>query len=50
MQKLGNIVAKNLPKNDDDLFNSSLNYFEEAGFEIIKKLMTCIVKQIFGII
>ena len=22
---------------DDDLFNSSLNYFEEAGFEIIKK-------------
>ena len=22
---------------DDDLFNSSLGYFEEAGFEIIKK-------------
>ena len=22
---------------DDDLFNSSLNYFEEAGFDIIKK-------------
>ena len=34
LSKNGEIYFKT---DDDDLFNESLNYFEEAGFEIIKK-------------
>ena len=34
LKKDGEIYFKT---DDDDLFNSSLNYFEEAGFNIIKK-------------
>ena len=30
---------------DDDLFIASLEYFEEAGFEIVEKHMTCIMNQ-----
>ena len=33
---------------DDDLFNSSLIYFEEAGFEIIKKTYDLHQEPIFG--
>ena len=44
LQESGEIFFKT---DDEDLFNSSLIYFEESGFEIIKKTYDLHVKGIF---
>ena len=44
MQENGEVFFKT---DDEDLFNSSLIYFEESGFEIIKKTYDLHTERIF---